>query len=279
MEPVIARKTWRTVEPIHGLVYFAPQAAEAYAALGLRDGSGYFASRAAPMGPVGAEVVTATFFNFAPGFVRASMDGVWEQVTPAAIIEARGRAAGEALRAAIGDEVASSDAVREAAALARRAAEAAAPLTSGRPLFAGHVSLPWPDEPLLVLWHAQSLLREFRGDNHLAAMLCEGIGGCEALVAHAATGEISRAALQASRAWSDHAWDAAVEDLQRRGHLDADGGFTAAGRASRQWIEDRTDALSLPAYEPLGDAGCERLRTLCRPLSKAIVERGAFTLR
>lgn len=279
MEPVTARKTWRTVEPIHGLVYFAPQADEAYGALGLADRSGYFASRSAAMGPVGAEVVIATFFNFNPALVSAAMDGVWDRVTPAAVIEARFTVARDALRAAIGEQVADSAEVKEAAALARQAAEAASAFTSGRPLFAGHLSIAWPDEPLLALWHAQTLLREFRGDNHIAAMVAEGINGCEALVAHAASGEIPRSLLQSSRAWSDDAWDAAVASLRARGHIDADGSFTEAGRASRQWIEDRTDALSLPAYEPLGDEGCERLRSLCRPLSKAIVDGGGLNFR
>ena len=55
---------------------------------------------------------------------------------------------------------------------------------------AGHASLPWPDDPLLQLWHAQTLLREFRGDIHIAAMTADGIDGCEALVCHAASEEI-----------------------------------------------------------------------------------------
>ena len=72
MEAVTARKTWRTLEPIHGLIYFAPQAADAYAALGVTGRSGYFASRSSPMGAVNADVVIAAFFNFDPGLVRAA---------------------------------------------------------------------------------------------------------------------------------------------------------------------------------------------------------------
>jgi hypothetical protein len=277
MEPVVARKTHRTLEMIHGLVYFAPEATEAYAALGVTGRSGYFASRSAAMGPVSAEIVIATFFNFNPALVRRAMDGVWDVTSPTALLEARTRAAGEAIRNRVGD-LADGAEVAEAAELARTAAEEACNHLSGKPLFAGHATLPWPDDPLLVLWHAQTLLREFRGDIHIAAMTAEGIDGCEALVCHAASGEISREALQTSRAWPDEDWDAAVASLQRKDHLNADGSFTEKGAKSRQWVEDQTDAGALLAYEPLGEDGCERLRFLCRPLSKAIVASGPLTL-
>jgi hypothetical protein len=229
------------------------------------------------MGPVTAEMVIATFFNFNPALVRRAMDGVWDITTPAALLDVRQRAASDAIRNRIGD-LADAPEVAEAAALARAAAEEACQHLSGKPLFAGHATLPWPEDPLLVLWHAQTLLREFRGDIHIAAMTAEGIGGCEALVCHAASGEIGREALQTSRAWPDNEWDAAVASLHRKGHVNADGSFTEKGTQSRQWVEDQTDAGALVAYEPLGEDGCERLRFLARPISKAIVASGPLTL-
>lgn len=277
LEPMIARKTWRTLEPIHGLIYFAPEAGEAYEALGLGPGmGGYFASRAAAMGPVPAEVVIATFFNFHPAFVRETIPAAWSVASPAAILEARLGAADRALRARLGDEVAASAEVEEAAVLARRAAESSTQWPEGRPLFAAHAALPWPEDPLLVLWHAQTLLREFRGDGHLAAMTVEEVSGVEALILHAATGEVPAATLRSSRRWPREEWDAAVEGLRSRGWIDAEGAMTEAGRVHRQWVEDRTDALAAPAYAVLGEEGCERLRTLGRPLSKAIVSAGGF---
>jgi hypothetical protein len=278
MDPLTARKTWRTAEMIHGFVYFAPEHTEAYAALGLAARPGYFASRSAPMGATSAELVIATFFNFEPTLVRRNMAGVWDIVTPAALLDARRDATGAALRRILGPEVAESPDVEEAAGLARRAAEAACARLSGKPLFAGHASLPWPDDPVLVLWHAQTLLREFRGDIHIAAMTAEGIDGCEALVTHAATGDIPREILQGSRAWSAEQWDAAVESLRAKGHLDSAGSFTDQGRASRQRVEDQTDAGALVAYAPLGDEGCRRLRSLCRPMSQTIAASVQFTV-
>jgi hypothetical protein len=277
MEPIVARKTWRTLEPIHGLVYFAPEQTERYEVAGVGGAAGYFASRSAAMGPVDAEVVVATFFNFEPGFVRRSLDGVWQHTTPAIVLAARADVAATALRRVLGDE-ATGPQVDEAAGLAARAALAAAERPEGRPLFAGHTSVPWPDpaDALLTLWHAQTLLREFRGDGHVAALTAHDLTGCEALVLHAATGEVPAAILQATRAWSDDAWAAAVERLRGRGWLDADGAFTDAGRRAHQAIEDRTDVAALAPYRVLGTDGCERLRALARPLSRAITRGGGL---
>jgi hypothetical protein len=277
MDPVIARKTWRTLEPMHGLIYFAPAAVEEYRAIGLvPEVGGYFASRAAPMGAVAAGVVVATFFNFRPDVVTAEIPRAWDLAPPDLIVAARFRAAARALRAVLG-EAADGPEVAEAAELARTAALRATERLEGRPLFAGHASLEWPDHPLLVLWHAQSLLRELRGDGHIAALTVEGLSGIEALVLHGATGEVPRSALQSTRGWTDAEWDAAVDGLRSQGWLEADGSFTDTGRARRQAIEDRTDELAVFAYEGLGEDGCERLRTLARPLSKAVVESSAFT--
>ncbi len=279
MNPTLARKTWRTMEPIHGLIYFAPEAGEAYETLGLPGGQGgYFASRAAAMGPVPAEVVVSTFFNFYPPFVRQTIPAAWSIASAEQIQTARMAAAGKALRKVLG-AAAESPEVEEAAALARTAAESSTQWPEGRPLFAANAALDWPDDPLLVLFHAQTLLREFRGDGHIAAMTVEGVGGLDALLIHGATGEVPASVLQMSRQWPDDEWAAGEERLRSRGWLADDGSLTEAGRTHRQWVEDRTDALAAPAYDAIGEEGCERLRTLCRPLSKAVVEGGSFGFR
>ncbi len=275
MEPVMARKMWRTLEPYHGLIYFAPEATAAYEALGVHGFDGYFASRAAPMGAVPAEVVIATFFNFNPVIVREAIPAAWEAATPAQLLDARLAAAGAALRRATGDPLDGPDVAR-AAELARTATEACTP--AGRPLYAGHASLRWPDDPSLALWHAVSLLREFRGDGHVACLVDAGLDGIDALVVHAASGEVPRAALQGSRRWDDDAWEASVARLQERGLVDGNGDFTATGSAVRQHIEDQTDALALAPWAALGEAGCDELRSLVRPLSQAIVASGTFGL-
>ena len=279
LDPVIARKTWRTVEPLHGMIYFAPEAAERYATIGLEGASGYFASRSAPMGAVKAEVVIATFFNFYPELVRNAMDGVWSRTSPDQVLEARLDAVDAALRRVLGDAI-GSEAITQAAELARIAAEAASDRPEGRPLFAGHAARPWPDEDHLILWHAQSLLREYRGDGHVALLCAAGLSGPEALVVHAATGEVSVPVLRSTRAWPDGQWNDAVASIRGRGWL-ADGdelALSPAGAAHRQAVEDGTDALAVHPYAVLGEDRCSELRRLARPLSQAVVAGGSLPM-
>ena len=276
VSPLSARKTWRTLEPLHGMVYFAPEAAGSYARLGLEGQSGYFASRSAALGAVGAGTVVATFFNFRPSLVRASMDGVWSRVTPDAVLEARTRVAGDALRRMLGD-AAGSDDLRTAADLARRAALRACERTEGRPLFAGHADLAWPDGPVETLWHAQTLLREFRGDGHIAMLVDREIDGVEALVLHEATAELPMNLLRQTRGWTDGEWAAAAARLVERGWLRPEAtaehlALSEEGARVRNAIEEATDRLAVHAYEALGEEGCEQLRGLARPFSRTVVE-------
>ncbi len=276
VSPVTARKTWRTVEPLHGMIYFAPEAARSYSDLGIPSSSGYFASRSAPMGAVGAEVVIATFFNFHPRAVRAAIPSAWSISPPEAILEARVRSADTALRRMLGDAVDSPE-MALAADLIRPVAERAAEQVGGRPLFAGHARLPWPDAPHLVVWHAQTCLREFRGDGHIAALLLAEISPVEALVVHVASGEVPIGFLKSSRGWTDEEWDAGVDRVRSRGWLNpqADGDATLslseAGTTVRQRVEDETDVLAVSPYESIGEDGCAELRTLVRPFSRAVV--------
>nr|BFE70103.1 hypothetical protein GCM10020092_034040 [Actinoplanes digitatis] len=274
VELALARTAWRTAEPIHGMIYFVPEAHQRYAALGLRDRMGYFASRAAAFGPVGAETVIATFFNFNPALVRAAIPAAWRIAAPDDILRTRLEAADAALRRACGPDLLASAEMTEAAGLARRAAESASEHPEGRPLFAATSALPWPDEPHLVLWHALTLLREFRGDGHVAALLLTGRSGIEALVMHAATGRVPAEVLRRTRGWSTAEWDTAVDLLRSDGLLEAgdEPALTETGRAQRQWVEDRTDLVAAPAYAVLGDAGCTRLVELAGRISHAVAE-------
>ncbi|MGK5681996.1 SCO6745 family protein [Actinoplanes sp. URMC 104] len=268
------RRAWRVTEPIHAMIYFVPEAPARYGELGVGPLDGYFASRGAAFGECGPGLVSATFYNFNPELVARALPAVWDSTTPAAMIEARLSAADEALTRGLGAEVLASAEVAEAAGLARRAAEAATAWPQGRPLFAAHAELPWPDEPHLVLWHAQTLLREFRGDGHVAALLEAGVGGIEALLLHVASGEADERFLRVSRGWRREAWSAAAERLRARGLLDGDGGLTDRGRQVRAGVEAATDRLAAPAYDAIGEQACVRLAELTRPLSRTLVKAG-----
>ncbi|MEY3588132.1 MAG: hypothetical protein RJA47_728 [Actinomycetota bacterium] len=279
MNPETARKTWRTAEPIHAFIYFLPEASEAYDALGpIGPRTGYFASRVAAMGEVPADVVVSTFYNFNPGLVRDAMVPAWTVASAEKWAETRLTAVDAGLRRGWNGVVDSPE-IRELATLLRDAAMRACESPEGRPLFAGHASLQWPDEPHLQLWLAQTLLREFRGDGHIAALVTEGLSGLEALITHAGSGDVTAKILASSRAWPEAEWNAGVEGLAARGIVNADGSLTEAGRAQRDRIELRTDELAVAPYAVLGEEKCERARELARPLSKAIVDSGMIGFR
>jgi len=271
---LVARKTWRTLEPVHAMIYFVPEAAAAYERLGINGRTGYFASRAAPMGAVTAEVVVSTFFNFNPALINAAIPRAWEITTPGSLLAARLEAADGAFRRLLGDDVVVSPEMRQAAELARGMAEVAGTRVEGRPLCAGHASLPWPEEPHLTLWHAQSVLREFRGDGHIALLLTHGLSGIEALVTHSASGDVPMRILQSTRGWADEEWGAAMTSLQERGWLTEgdDPTLTEWGLRQRQEIEVQTDFLAAAPYAALGEVGCAELRALTRPWSKVFSE-------
>jgi hypothetical protein len=275
LDTEVARKCHRTLEAYHGFVYFAPRARDEYAALGLPSElsfMGYFASRAAAMGAVPGEVVLATFFNFHPELVLAAAPACWEVASPRAWVDARLRAVDASLQEVLGAAIDGPE-VREAVGLARAAADACDP--AGRPLFAGHASLIWPDQPHVALWHAITLLREYRGDGHISILVEASIAPCEALVLHEATGQLPRGVLQSTRAWPDDEWAAARQGLEDRGWIDGDA-LTAEGVTARNELERRTDELAMAPWNELGHEGCQRLRELVRPMSKAIIESGAL---
>lgn len=271
----MARDLFRSLEPCHGIVYVAAERAAVYGRLGLEPGAMfYFATRAAALGAASAELVRATFYDFfEPEVVHTVIPEAWRRAPPERILGARLAVADAALRRLLGNRVDGPE-LAEAAELAREAASACPP--AGRPLFAAHAAQPWPQEPHLVLWHAQTLLREFRGDGHVVSLLAAGITGLEAHLTYEATGAVPPGVLQATRGWSDVQWEAGRARLRALGWLDAGGRLTDAGREGRETLERRTDELAMAPWRHLGPAACARLRALARPLSEVLVASGEF---
>lgn len=271
----VTARAHRALEPLHSQIYFVPETETALTAVGLRPGRMcYFAGRAAPMGAVGPGVVAATFYNFNPDLVQRFIPRAWTLATADAVVAGRFAAADAALRRLLGEDVVASPEVAELAELTRHATQACT--VEGRPLYAGHADLAWPSPPHLVLWHAVSLLREHRGDGHLAALLTAGLSGIEAVVTHCATGRgFTESAAKQLRGWSDEQWAAAQAGLGARGLL-ADGHLTAAGTALRDRVETQTDALARAPWEHLGADATDRVIELGKPLVRRVVAAGAF---
>ena len=275
MDPALVARAHRAVEPLHSHLYFAPEHDEAFSALGLKPGRmSYFAGRAAPMGAVGAGVVTATFYNFSPSLVGHMIPRAWTIASPEQVVEARYGAARASLTRLLGDDVVEGPEVAQLAGLLRDACAALSP--EGRPLYAGHADLPWPGEPLLDLWHAASLLREHRGDGHIAALLHADLNGLEALITHTVTGRgFTEPAARATRGWSEDEWNAEAAALAERG-LIADGALTPAGQDLRTRVEAETDVLSAEPWLALGEETTAQVVELARGLARILVTNGAY---
>ncbi|NUR60705.1 MAG: MarR family transcriptional regulator [Catenulispora sp.] len=255
------------IEPI-GAITFSDVPNEGFLALGMRNyWDGYFAGRAAPLGLAPAEVVHAVFYNFADGEVARHIPWVWGKTTPQEALAVRERGSAEALRQRIGSLAGSPDLVR-AGDLAARAAVSAP--TEGRVLYAGLRALDVPEEPVARLWHVATLLREHRGDGHNAALLVHGIGGTEAHVLMALALGMRAEEFGRIHHLPKPQLAAVIDGLRGRGLVDDAGGFTDAGRETRERIEAMTDELAAPAYNVLSADELDELIGLLEPIAAAV---------
>jgi hypothetical protein len=259
-----ARRMWRLFEPIHAVTYFSPEALAAYQEAGLRGfWRGYFAGRSAPFGPVGAAPVLACFFSFAPVIVNRALPAVWDMITPEDALTARTAGAIAALTRI------NAGAGLDAAALAKAndlIEQAISTLDhAGRILGAVNAAQPVPSDPYGQLWRAATIVREHRGDGHIAALVAAGLGACETIAWRCAN-DLQRTVLQTARGWTDDEWNAALAGLIERSWLDSTGQPTALGIEVFRDIEHRTDVTAAQAWTHI-DA--ERLIELLSPLSLA----------
>ncbi|MFB8207545.1 MULTISPECIES: hypothetical protein [unclassified Streptomyces] len=276
LPPRAGRRCHNALNPLHSSLYFSPDLGKELGGIGIEDPSAaYFATRAAAMGAVGADTVTATFYNFNHALVAQHVPAIWDIASPAKVLDARLRAADATLRRLLGEEIIASPEMAEAARLALRATEGCT--RHARPLYAAHAGLPVPDEPHLAYWHAATLLREHRGDAHLAALLTAELDPLEALVSHTATGKgMAIRWILASRGWRRADWEDASERLRGRGLLTAEGELTEEGAALRTEVEEATDRMDLGPYEHLGGPGVARLTELGRGFLATAAAAGAF---
>jgi hypothetical protein len=265
---------WRVYDTLHAVTYFAPEADEEFRGCGLKGfWMGYFAGRSAPMGAVEPAVTTATFYNFAPRLVTRALPDAWGFASPAAVLEARLAGVDRAFGRIFGSDRSGSD-LASAAAIARRAAESVT--TVGRPLAAANAALAWPDDPMLVVWQATTILREHRGDGHVAALVEAGLNGLEAHISFVGAGGVTRGVLQPARGWSDEEWEGAERAMVARGWLDETdpGKLTLVGAAARQQIEEATDRMAVEPWQKIGDEATAELRALLKPMAARIAELG-----
>jgi hypothetical protein len=265
----MARQMFELVEPIGVIPYTADEPNETMFALGFTNyWDTYFAGRAAPLGRVPAEVVDALFYNFAPGEVARHIPKVWRTTTPEAAIAARYEGCVKALRRILGDRVDTPDLARTADLLIKAATSAPA---EGRPMYAALRTLPIPDEPVARLFHAAALLREHRGDGHIAALMTEGIGGLEAHVLYALAIDLPAEKFGRIHHLPAAQLEAVIEGMRARGLIGAEGWLTEHGREKRRRVEELTDDLAARPYEGLEPAELDELIAALAPLAALLV--------
>nr|WP_203658557.1 hypothetical protein [Streptomyces sp. SID14446] len=260
------------VSAAHLFIYLVPESAEEAAGLGVTDrGPAYLAFRSAAMGAIPWRVTLAAFYNFSPRAVRA-MAGVWDAASPERWQAARFLAAGRAMRRV--NVHLADDHLAEGRSLIDPVIACAD--YAGKVLAAANASVALPSDPLVALWQQITVAREWRGDAHLVVLADNGLGPCDCLVLHTATGRLPAPLARATRQWDDEEWSAATTRLVARGWLDSHGVVTDAGSAARERIEAETDEHCAALWAPIGTAGARRFASLITPITNAFAAAGTF---
>jgi hypothetical protein len=266
-----ARLAWTFLEPIHGVTYFSPVARATMTDAGLTGfWRGYFGGRLAPLGPVGTRLATAVLYGFAEPMVRRAVPDIWSRATPAAILAARLDGARRTLAVPLSGV--DDAALATATDLAIAVAEAADP--GGRPLGAANADLPWADDPIGRLWQAATILREHRGDGHVASLTAQGVGPLASLLTHRAAAGLSAEVLRDNRGWTESQWDAGAQELVERGWLTADGELTDEGRQVRTAVERATDRAAAPPFDVLSGAQFDDWISALKTLARRVLAAG-----
>ena len=280
-----ARRLRNAVEPVAAGVYFAPEAHQAYEALGFegspvsQDGvarpelKSYFTSRGACLGQVPGEVVAAAFGVFNPKAVVPAVTAGWQITGRGAVLAARERGATQMLQRVLGDEPGGPGPGHRPAAPRRGRGS-----VGGPPVFGGLRSLGFPGHRLGELWRAADLLREHRGDSHVIAWAVGGADAVEVLLLTEQWWGLPARSYAPTRGWTGPDMDAGFARLQARGLMTGGERLTDAGRAFREEIEVRTDELERPVLDALGDDLDELLDHL-DAWSEAIIAAGSYPKR
>lgn len=236
-----SREFWIANAKVHQVVYFHADAGESYAALGLKGGwMPYFASRSAPLGEPGPHQVAALFHVFAPKIINRAIPDAWTLADREAVLQTRLEFATRALTERFG--AAEESLVDELEAISTSVD------FGGKPMAAALADLPPPTDLTGRMWHAASILREYRGDCHFAVLTAAGVDGAAALVLETATKNAPED-FATSRGWSEEDQAEALERLSQRGWMDADGTATEAGREAREEFETTTDVVCAAGFD------------------------------
>ena len=267
----VRRGFWQGIEVIHDVVYFAPDIRERFDAIGLRGWwMAYFASRSAALGAPGPELVTALFHGFAPRLVSKALPDAWALASRESILDTRLQLARDALAPAVGEVdveplTVALEAIIDGIDFA------------GRPVAAAHASVDRPDDAIGRLWWAATVLREYRGDSHVALLTAHELDGSAANALAVADGRAPERQREA-RGWTEDEWEDAFIRLARRGWVGVDDhAVTEAGRTFREQLEEDTDRVSSASFDDDMAALAEAVEDALLEVARAVRDSGAVT--
>ena len=248
--PTAARRLRDACEAIATIGWWSRPAAAGFLGLGHGFFDGYVWGRAAALGPsVSAPVVVAAFGVFDGSMLTAVFEHGRSISSDEAILSARATGAAEGLAAATVDvDVTSVEAFGDRLLAATDSLDGL-----GRPLFGALRALPTPTDAFGRAWRAAELVREHRGDGHVAALVAAGLDMAEANVLTEVWLGYPVGEYSASRGLPPERLRAAADALRSRGWIDASDALTAAGRAARDEIEAATDRSQSTLIDALGD--------------------------
>jgi hypothetical protein len=261
------RRLFGRLEAVHTVAYFAPHVLAVQQQHGFTDPSiGYVAARSAPLGRLPAEVITALFYSFSLRAITRAIPAAYAISDPDDTLAMTLTSVGDVLEPLFAD-------VADLGAIADEAYAAAAlhPLI-GAPLGAAWAAVPASESPAVKLWQAATIVREVRGDTHIALLMAHQLDGVEAHLTTRGDTPKLREIIGKQRLITESEFDQAVARLTARGLLHADGSLSADGEALRAQIEADTDRLTASPWETLGHERTETLLTNLDPLVARIID-------
>ncbi|HIF66191.1 MAG TPA: hypothetical protein EYQ34_06275 [Acidimicrobiia bacterium] len=270
-QTALTRRFAKAAEPLHSCAYYAEEI-NRFTEMGYSGWwHAYFAYRSAPMGKATAQQVMDAFYNFAPRMVDKAVPNCWEVMSPSQVRQTQLLLVDRALHRIFGDYKAQRELAYVSEVLKTSIPELD---TKERPLFAAWAGEPWPDSPLLDLWHATTLLREYRFDGHNSALRQAGLSGLGCHLMMAADGRGTPEIIQKIRGWSHEEWKQEAAELRSRGWITSDGQHTPLGRSVRRGVELATDQNAQAIVVNLGDERSGKVLEVLEQVAAFLIETG-----
>lgn len=257
-----------------GWMMWDPRAIAAYQTLGVPGGTGWVVAwRLASLGNADPAVATAATYSINPAVIATVLELYRDVTDPESVLAVRDEAVQPGL-----EEIAPGLGVQLGELVEDLWRGVDAVHFGARPMFAAQRARPRPQDSssLLSAWLAANCLRELRGDNHWVLCAGENLDDVEVGLLHSVMIDPEEYGgeewIARSRGNDDDAIAAGWARLEARGFA-SDRAVNENGRRFRLELEARTDALTAPAWEAVGEPAARTFCELIEPHHDAFVAR------